>query len=258
MYEGIYHLSAVAPSWHQALVAAWFWAGEGAVVSHRAAGALSRLDGVEPGFVELTTGKPGRSPPRGILLHRSTQLPSRDLTRIGLLPATNVTRTLIDLAGVLDKERIERAIDDALRRGLTSVSRLRGRLGDLGGPGRAGTRLLRELLDARTDRAAPPESLLEARLLKLLTASGLPVPVTQYEIRAAGRVLARLDFAYPDRLVAIEADGYRYHSGRIVWQRDLERRNLLAGLGWRMVHVTWEDLALRPGEVVEILRRLTA
>ncbi|MGH2727306.1 MAG: DUF559 domain-containing protein, partial [Actinomycetota bacterium] len=55
---------------------------------------------------------------------------------------------------------------------------------------------------------------------------------------------------YPDKLLAVEVDGYRWHSGRIRWQRDLTRRNELTRLGWRVIHVTADDLARRPNETI--------
>jgi len=45
----------------------------------------------------------------------------------------------------------------------------------------------------------------------------------------------------PARL-ALEADGYRWHSGRQAWQRDLRRRNALTAAGWEVLHATWSDL----------------
>jgi very-short-patch-repair endonuclease len=83
----------------------------------------------------------------------------------------------------------------------------------------------------------------------------LPEPETQYPVYEHGRVIARLDLAYPDRKLAIEADGYRWHAGRARWQSDLARRNRLTALGWRIIHVTWSDLRDRPDEVVERVRR---
>jgi very-short-patch-repair endonuclease len=74
--------------------------------------------------------------------------------------------------------------------------------------------------------------------------------IEEYEVRDQGRVIARVDFAYPDALVAVEADGYWCHSGRQDWQHDRTRRNALTSRGWRVLHVTWEDLQLRADGVV--------
>jgi very-short-patch-repair endonuclease len=55
-------------------------------------------------------------------------------------------------------------------------------------------------------------------------------------------------------MVAIEADGYRHHSGKVAWQRDRVRRNALTIRVWRVLHVTWEDHEARPYEVVAEIR----
>ena len=168
---------------------------------------------------------------------------------------TNPIRTLIDLGAVVGRETVELALDDALRRRLTSLKMLLGRLDDLGGKGRRGAGVLRSLLKERDPKDAASESVLESRLLGLLRRAGLPKPITQYEVRAKARLLGRVDFAYPDARVAIEADGYRYHSGRAAWQRDLRRRNTLTSRGWRVIHVTWSDVVGGGEEVVSEIRR---
>jgi very-short-patch-repair endonuclease len=67
-------------------------------------------------------------------------------------------------------------------------------------------------------------------------------------------VVAVVDFAYPDRRIAIEVDGYRWHAGRRRWERDLARRNALTALGWRVLHVTAADIEQRPGDMLAIVR----
>ncbi|HLW16870.1 MAG TPA: DUF559 domain-containing protein [Actinomycetota bacterium] len=109
---------------------------------------------------------------------------------------------------------------------------------------------LRALLDARDPNARPAESVLETKVARILRKAKLPRLVAQYDIGVAGRVFARVDFAFPAAKVAVEADGYRWHSGRSQWQQDLERRNALTNLGWRVIHVTWEDLK-RPQAIVD-------
>lgn len=255
MHRGVYRIPLIVTSFQQRLVAAWLWAGSEAAVSHRAAAAMLELEGVSPGIVELITTQLGRRATTGVVLHRTDSLPRRDLVRFGCLPVTNATRTLLDLGSVVGRETVERALDDATRRGLTTVWRLQRRLEEAGGRGRRGAGTLRDLLAARQG-CGSVESILERKLLRLLIAAGLPPPVVQYEVRVAGRLLARVDLAYPDQLLAIEADGYRYHSGRLSWQKDLARRNLLTNHGWIVLHYTWDDVRRRPVEVVDEVRSL--
>ena len=231
-------------------MAACLHAGRGAVVSHRSAAALWRFEGVEPGSVEITTPRRIRC---GNMIARRSRLSRRHVTSIGPIPVTDPVRTLLDLGAVVTPQIVEQ-IDDALRRGLTTLDRLRRRLRAEGGTGRRGAGVLRTLISARDPASAPAESALEARVRRLIAGSRLPAPVPQYEVRDQGRLLARVDFAWPDHMVALEADGYRYHSGRAAWQRDLTRRNALTGRGWRILHVTWEDLTRRPKAVTAAIR----
>lgn len=252
IFPGVYRVLGAPESWRQQVMAACLWAGAGAVSSHRTAGALWGLDGMPPGVVEITTLRRLRSP--AVLLHQSRLTP-RDATAIGSIPVTDSTRTLIDLGAVARREMVEVALDDALRRRLTSLKLLLARLDDLGGKGRRGAGVLRSLLEQRDPKKPPPESVLEARLIGLLRRARLPEPARQFPVREGGRLLARVDLAYPEVLLAIEADGYRYHSGRVAWQRDLKRRNALTSRGWRVIHVTWNDVVGGGERVLTEIRR---
>ncbi|HEX2196196.1 MAG TPA: DUF559 domain-containing protein, partial [Actinomycetota bacterium] len=110
------------------------------------------------------------------------------------------------------------------------------------------------VVDGWDRRGAPPESVLESRLARLLRRCGLPRPESQYRVVRGGRVVARLDFAYPDEMVAIEADGYRWHGDVARWQADLARRNELARLGWTVLHFTWHDVTKRRENVLATVR----
>jgi very-short-patch-repair endonuclease len=166
-------------------------------------------------------------------------------------------RTLIDIASVAARDEVEEALDDALRRGIVSISRLRWRLDGLGG-GRTGVGKMRALIDARDPSTAIPESVLERKVLRMLRGAGLPQPLLQHQIRKGGRLVAVVDFAYPELRLAIEADGYRWHSGRARWKRDRRRGNNLTLLGWRVIHVTWDNLLDRSDAVVDLIRRVLA
>jgi very-short-patch-repair endonuclease len=246
-------MAGTPASWRQALLAACLSAGEGAVASHRGAAGLLQLAGVKQGAVELTVPRGRRVRRPGVTVHETVELFSVDVMFVDAIPTTTPTRTLIDLAAVMSKNVVEEALDDALRRGLTSISRLGWRVAELGRNGRAGIGPIRALLDSRTDKPAVPQSVLETRLLRLIKGTRLPAPVCQHEVRDGGRLVAVVDFAYPEIRLAIEADGYHWHSGRAQWQHDLSRRNALTSRGWRVIHVTSSDVEQRPNEVVRTI-----
>jgi very-short-patch-repair endonuclease len=128
-------------------------------------------------------------------------------------------------------------LDDALRRRLIRLDRLRSCLGRLAkAPGRR-TAVVQDLLAARLPGYDPGDSDLETTVLRLLVASGLPAPVQQHRVRIAGRTF-RIDLAYPDRRVAIELDGWEFHKTRTAFDSDRSRANLLVAAGWTLVRFT--------------------
>jgi hypothetical protein len=174
----------------------------------------------------------------GVRTRYSTVIPACDRTRVDGIPSTTAARTLIDLAAVSPRWRVEEALDEAERRGLISLAQMRRRVDALGGRGRRGIATIRRLLDDRDPAQAVPESVWERRLLRAIRAAGLPDPVLQFEIRHGGQLVARVDAAYPDHRVAVDYDTYRYHAGRAKYDRDLARRNRLSGIHWTLLHAT--------------------
>jgi len=179
------------------------------------------------------------------------------MTTVGAIPVTTAARTLFDIAADVAAGVVEEALDDALRRGIVSLPRLQWRLDELGRKGRPGIATMRSLLADRGGSAVP-QSVFETKLLRLLTRSGLPQPVTQHHVKERGRLVAVVDFAFPSARVAVEADGYRWHSGHRRWARDVARRNALTSLGWRVIHVTWNDLTSRPQHILRSVEALVS
>ncbi len=185
-------------------------------------------------------------------VHRTRSLAPVDVGRRDDVPVTRPARTLLDLASVLDRARLEAALDAALRDGHASVPHLVRRLDAIGSRGRTGALVLRELLDDR-GRARGHESPKEIELAALLDSGGLPPLVRQYELRdASRRLVARFDLADPLARVAVEFDSYRHHFGRQAWQRDQARHNRATSLGWLIFHATEHDLS---GRAADELRR---
>ena len=255
MWRGIYRVTAAPSTWRQRVHATSLWIGQTGALSHDTAAALLDLEGFTPGPL-VVSSETNRRPPAGITLHRVKLLGPADKFVLNGLTVTTGPRTLLDIAGIHDRTAVERALDDALRRGLVSVAKMNWYLEGVAGKGQSGSATLRSLMQHRSPGYVAPESPLERRLWRLLRASDLPRPIRQYTIRNRSRTVARVDLAYPAEKIALEADGYRWHSGRQSWMRDLRRRNALTELGWRVVHVTHADLVERPGEVVRHVRTL--
>lgn len=235
---------------HTKLMSASLWAGEQSTISHRSAAFLWQLDGISGKVVELSTVKHIRSQPE-MIVHRVAALPRWEIATLNSIRCTRPSRTLIDLASIVDERSLELAMEDCLRRRLTAVPVLRQTLIDIGTRGRTGTRMLARLLEKRVDRT---DSALEVDLARLIRDSGLPPPVAQYRISQDGRVVARPDFAYPSAKVAVEAHSFRWHSSRERWVADVRRIERLNGLGWIVLHVTHDDIHHRRQETIERIK----
>lgn len=124
--------------------------------------------------------------------------------------------------------------------------------------GRNGAAALGVLLAARAGARRWTQSQFERRLFALARRAGLPLPVPQFEVVLPDGRRVYLDFAWPDTLIALEAQSYRFHAGRIAWSRDQLRTALLVSMGWRLVPVTWEDMVRSPQDLIDTLKRVRA
>ena len=160
---------------------------------------------------------------------------------------TTAAATAIRLAGLLSGDESVVAVDQLIATGTTDLAEVRMLAASARGAGSARARRA----VARADGLA--ESPQETRLRLLIARSRLPAPVAQYAVRLDGRVIARVDFAWPERMVAVEYDG-PWHAAPGQFAKDRRRLNELTAAGWRVVFVTAVDL----GREVELLARLEA
>jgi very-short-patch-repair endonuclease len=253
--RGVYRVAAAPRSARQFATAATLWSAPEGLVSHDTAGVLWRLEGIKASQTHLTLPATRRLTSSRLVVHRARDLLPVDVAYLGPIRLTSPLRTAIDLAALVDAATLEIAIESALRRRLFSVGQLRWRAGLLMGTGRTGSPKLRTLLDRRG--LGRTESGWEVKVSQLLEESGLDAPVRQHVVRAGGRVVARVDLAYPDRRVAIEYDSDAWHSGVDRRHRDAERRNRLRALGWTVVEVTPAQLRA-PAQLLEVLRAVLA
>ena len=173
-------------------------------------------------------------------------LDTDDVVEVGGLPVTAVARTCLDVTTIARVEVALGVLDHFLHVGAVSQDELVRRVATLGTrPGSLASELACRLADGRS------ESVGETRVRYRCWASHLPHPVPQFEIREGGRVVYRLDFAWPEHGVWLEFDGrekYVKHlrDGESVVDavlREKRREERIAlRTGWRCIRVTWADL----------------
>lgn len=167
---------------------------------------------------------------------------------------TQPLRTLLDLAGEqVEHEQLRNFVNHGIALRLFTVRGIERSL-DQGGHGVTGTAKLRRLVA----EACAIESVAEAKLVEVLVAAGIPRPVTQFEIREGGRFVARVDLAWPANRVALELDGFRFHSDAGSFVSDRERGNRIVARGWALLRTTPAALRSNPHLIVSDVRAALA
>jgi very-short-patch-repair endonuclease len=251
VHQGVYavghRLIARKGRWMAAVLAC----GDGAALSHRAAGQLLGIIPLGDRLPEVTRLKGWRSQP-GIVQHRSPLSPD-EVEVVEGIPVTGLSRTLLDLASILSRERLEAAMNEAEVRGLTdrvSVHALLERY-----PRRPGTATLRAVLkDAQRVRGVTRREL-ERRFAAALASTDLPRPHRNADVAVAGRFF-EVDCLWRTQRLIVELDGRFVHGTWRTSERDREKDRLLIADGWRVVRVTWRQLRDDASAVIADLRRL--
>jgi very-short-patch-repair endonuclease len=97
------------------------------------------------------------------------------------------------------------------------------------------------------------ESPYERDFLAILMDTDLPMPRLQYEVRAAGRFVARVDFAWPHCRLVVEVDGHGFHSSREQRARDATRQNQLTEQGFTVLRFTSDQIATSKSAVARTM-----
>lgn len=221
-----------------------------AVLSHRTAAACWDLLPSPAGRIEVTTLRESAST-AAIHVHRSHTLDPLDdiVHEHDGLPVTTVTRTLVDLAGILTPHRLQRVCHRAevLRR--LDAAELLARLDRL--PGRPSRSLRAALATLAVAEPDITRSELEERFLALVARAGLPPPkvnamVGGYEV----------DFLWADARLIAETDGAASHLIPTAFERDRRRDAMLLVEGFRVVRFTWRQVTRERRVVTRTLRAL--
>jgi hypothetical protein len=101
MLPGVLALPGAPESWEQRMMAACLWCRSTGVAGGRSSGVIHGLHGLSRDVIELvTTSK--RKPPHGVIVHVTRDLPRRTPGSSTGILVTNVERTLVDLASLID------------------------------------------------------------------------------------------------------------------------------------------------------------
>lgn len=215
-------------------------------VSHHSAALLWGIELADtPEQLHVTVKRNrGRARHPGVRVHR-TDLTDDQVTLRAGVAITTVLQTLLDLCRCLPRAEAVAAVDSALRQGLVTVEELTAALCELP-PARGRPKVARalELMDPQSG------SVLESLCRVLMHERGLPAPITQLNVRHLGRWVGRVDFAWPEQRLIVEADGFAFHSTRDQYRKDRRRLNALQAAGWTVLRFSWEDVLHDPDYLV--------
>ena len=175
-------------------------------------------------------------------------LPVGDLVAVDGIRCTSATRTIIDCAALLGDEALEAAFEQARRMGLTSPALLAKR-GERTVRARTARLRTRSGVCSRCKRDRARWSrgsrcswrVCSARARCRGPSASIPSGATGSTSRGRrGRV-------------ACECDGFEHHGSRLAWKRDRGRLAVIEAAGWRIVHVTWNDVTYEPDQTLDRL-----
>jgi hypothetical protein len=252
VHRGVLRRPGTPESFRQRAEAARLAVGDEAVAARRTAGALHQL--VPASEIEILICAPRQNRPRGFTVIRTNYLPDDHVAHVHGIPTTPVPRTILDLGGVLPEAVVLQIAKDAIRLGKSRPAVLDEVFRDACRPGRPGSAIARRLLGQFEVGEIITESELEESMFETIRQAGFPRPARQLCVYDDGIIVARPDGAYKHLLIALEADGYEWHSAKPEWLRDRRRSNYLVSLGWAVLHYTWEDHD-RPAQFLRALER---
>jgi hypothetical protein len=219
----------------------------GAVASHQTAARLWGFDGFGDEHVHVSIRHGAqRSQPNWVIVHTTRRaLEPWTCMRAGV-KVTGPLRTILDLSiQHVDDEQLRNYLIHCVSHRFLTVRSLERFLA-LKGRRLRGSVRLRQLVASLCE----VDSVIEAELLELLVTAGVDRPVTQFEIRESDHFVARVDFAWPTCRVALELDGYRYHSDLRSFVSDRERGNRIVTAGWTLLRTTPAALRNNPHMIV--------
>lgn len=245
---------------HTDLLRAALLALPGATVSHQSAAHLLQFP--SPPKLETTVTVHPRTTHvfPGVTVRRTADLTTEHTINASGMPATNLMRTVFDLAGILHEAQTDDLVENLILEGRLDLARLDEFVRPLCRKGKKGSTAVRAIIDRRILSGAPDATHLERLGLQILRSAGLPDPVLEYP--APWDSACRLDAAYPPQRLAIEWDSTAWHSSLQRMRGDRERDRAAALAGWALLRYTWHDVTERPTtiatEVAQLLAARTA
>src|SRR5262252_5913348 len=124
VHRGVFRLGCNQPTLDEREAAALVAAGVGAVLSHTSAARRLGLDVPKDESVHVTIPASRKAKVRGAKVWRSRNFGFTDVTHHRRFRLTNLARTMVDLAAILDDGELRVAFDSALRKDKDNAAKI--------------------------------------------------------------------------------------------------------------------------------------
>jgi hypothetical protein len=177
--------------------------------------------------------------PRGVRVHRRPVARSEVVIiedNEGVVRLTTPLRTAWEIAALETIPTAVGFLDAMVRTEDLRIEALERMVAE--GRGSWGSRRVAQvvpLVDGRSQ--SPPESWVRVACVR----AGLPVPVPQFEVTAAGRWLGQVDLAWPEHRLIVEYEG-PHHFDELQIRKDDHRYGRFVAAGWRVIRLSAIDL----------------
>jgi hypothetical protein len=251
VYPGVYAVGHRVIPKEGRWLAAVFASGMDAALSHHAAAALWGIRPYGGGAIDVTTPRKWRSR-EGIRRHCSHLL-ADEVTSVGGIPVTGVSRTILDLAASSPPPVVEIALREAEYLRLSDSISLPCLLERY--PGRRGVRAVRAALARCAESPGRTRSRLEERFLPFLDRYHLPRPLLNAWIEV-GTERCQVDCLWRQRKAIVELDGWQAHGTRRAFREDRARDRRLRAAGYSVTRIAWAQLDDEPEALAADLKKI--
>jgi very-short-patch-repair endonuclease len=195
-----------------------------------------------PDVVEVTVPRDSNGRCRDGSRVRRRDLKAADVVERRDLRVTELSLTVVEAA--VRQRGGAMIMDSALQRSVELRALWHAHLRN---KGRYGSPAARRLLQAAEDNAHSEAERLLIRMLRAAKITGWKAnyPVAGY----------RVDVGFPKQKVALEVDGFAFHSDSEDFHQDRKRQNVIALAGWQVLRFTWLDLIEYPDRVIAEIER---
>ena len=248
-YRGVYAVGHYARGPLADEMAAILALGEGAVLSHRSAGAYWGLCDRPREFVEVIRPRCGATKLARVKAYRIETLREDEWLVVDSLPVTTVARTLLDLAAVVSEDQLAAAFSAADRARRIKPKAIRKVLE----PGRRrGAAALRAAFADYDPEQLPLRSEFE-RVIWNRIERRRDIETPERNVIVNGR---EVDLLWRRKRLMVELDGHRHHSGVERFNADRSRDFEMTTDGYQVVRISWAMYRADPDGVIDRLAKI--